>query len=237
MHRFFVTQINDDQVAFSEHQSHQINKVLRMQTGDKVVVLDNTGWEYEVALKVVAHKRVTAVILTKRLVANEPVVDLTLYQSVLKRDNFEWVLQKCTEIGVARFVPLITERTVARVPRNMARWQRILTESAEQSGRGMIPRMDDPQKLSDAFASLPGNQSALIPWELADKRSIKSALAGGDTAVSLFIGPEGGFSDTEIDQAKQYAVIPVSLGQRILRSETAAIAASTLILHELGELA
>jgi 16S rRNA (uracil1498-N3)-methyltransferase len=236
MHRFFVSQINDDQVEFSEHQSHQIDKVLRMQPGDRVVALDNAGWEYEAALKSVARKRVTAVILAKNPITNEPAVDLTLFQSVLKRDKFEWVLQKCTEIGVVRFVPLITERTVARVPKQMTRWQRILIESAEQSGRGKIPELSDPQKLFDAFANLPEDQTALIPWEQAEGRGIRDALVDEATAVSLFIGPEGGFTKAEISQAKQHEVIPVSLGRRILRSETAAIVASSLVFHVLGEL-
>ena len=117
MHRFFVTTIQDDHVIFSAEQAHQMRQVLRMAVGERVVALvAGAGWEVEAELVQVDKKGVTAVIRQKRLVTTEPTVKLTLYACLLKRDNFEWVLQKGTEIGVARFVPLISERTVAQPP-------------------------------------------------------------------------------------------------------------------------
>ena len=236
MHRFFVTDIIDDWVVFSLEQAHQISVVLRMAPGQRVVVLDNAGWEYEVELAAVEKKRVTAVIRTKRPAANEPTTQLTLYQSLLKRDNFEWVLQKGVEIGVTHFVPLITERTVTRPPKKPDRWQRILTEAAEQSRRGRIPAVTAPVKWAEALTALPAGQTALIPWEEAAGTGVREALGNGATAVALFIGPEGGFTAAEIAQAQQHGVIPITLGQRILRAETAAIVAAALVLHELKEL-
>jgi len=241
MHRFFVTDIHDDWVVFSAEQAQQISAVLRMAPGQRVIVLDNAGSEYEAELAAVEKKRVTAVILSKRPAPNEPACQLTLYQSLLKRDNFEWILQKGTELGVARFVPLITDRTVARVPKKADRWQRILIEAAEQSQRGRIPELAEPIRLPQALTELPANQTALIPWEgpwdEVNKTSIRDAGLGDETAVALFIGPEGGFTTTEIEQARQAGVLPVTMGRRILRAETAAIAAAVLVLDELGEMA
>lgn len=237
MHRFFVTDIHDDQVVFSPEQVHQITAVLRLEPGQPIVALDNSGWEFEAVLVEVGRKRVTAVIQHKRLVTTEPASQLTLYQSLLKRDNFEWVLQKGTELGVSCFVPLITERTVARLPQKNDRWQRILTEAAEQSGRGRIPELAKPVALAQAVTDLSPNHVGLIPWEEAGEGSIKAYLTGKrGTAVSLFIGPEGGFTADEITLARQNSIQPVTLGQRILRAETAAVAAITLTLYELGEM-
>jgi 16S rRNA (uracil1498-N3)-methyltransferase len=237
MHRFFVKEIQDNQVVFTPAQAHQIAAVLRMEPGQLVVVLDNQGWEFEAALVEVGRKRVTAVIHHKRFVTTEPTSQLTLYQSLLKRDNFEWVLQKGTELGVSCFVPLITERTVARLPKKTDRWQRILTEAAEQSRRGRIPELAQPVALAQAFAELPPDHTGLIPWEEAESGSIGDYVAGKvGTAVALFIGPEGGFTTDEIELARQRHIHPITLGQRILRAETAAIAAATLVMHALGEL-
>jgi 16S rRNA (uracil1498-N3)-methyltransferase len=238
MHRFFVTTIHDDQVIFAPEQAHQISAVLRMEPGQPIVVLDNAGWEYEVELVDVGRKRVTAVIHNQRPVTTEPASHVTLYQSLLKRDNFEWVLQKGTELGISRFVPLLTERTVARLPKKTDRWQRILTEAAEQSRRGRIPELTAPLTLAQAVTALPAQHTSLIPWEEAASGLIGDYLAEKEkgTAVSLFIGPEGGFTTHEIELAQQHNIHPVTLGQRILRAETAAVTAVTLTFYELGEM-
>jgi 16S rRNA (uracil1498-N3)-methyltransferase len=237
MHRFFVTNIHNDQVIFAPEQAHQIAAVLRMEPGQPVIVLDNNGWEFEAVLADVGRKQVTAVIQHKRPVTTEPASPITLYQSLLKRDNFEWVLQKATELGVSRFVPLITERTVARLPKKTDRWQRIIIEAAEQSRRGRIPQLAEPLTLAQAATELPAQHTGLIPWEETATGSIGNYLAEKEgTAVSLFIGPEGGFTADEITLTQQHNIHPITLGQRILRAETAAIAAVTLTLYELGEM-
>ncbi len=236
MHRFFVLPFADDQVVFSPEQAHQITAVLRMKSGATLIVLDNTGWEYVAELVVVDRKRATAVVRQKRPSTNEPALQITLYQSGLKRDNFEWVLQKGTELGVSRFVPLITERTVARLPKKFGRWQRILTEAAEQSRRGRIPDLAGSVTFADAVSQLPDGETAVIPWVGADKGGLGDVLMGDVTAVALFIGPEGGFTPEEIALAQQRGVQPVTLGKRTLRSETAALAATAVIMHQLGDL-
>jgi len=237
MHRFFVLTIDNDQVIFSDEQAHQIRQVLRMGVGDRVVVVvDGAGWEYEVELVQVDKKGVTAVVHHKRPITTEPAVQLTLYQSLLKRDNFEWVLQKGTEIGVSCFVPLLSERAVARLPKKLTRWQRIVTEAAEQSGRGCIPKISPAIKLTDVWTDWQPDQPGLMPWVAADSVVIGSVLANMTTStnsVAVFIGPEGGWTDDEVVNGRSVGLIPVTLGKRILRAETAAVVASALVMQQL----
>ncbi len=236
MQRFFVTQIEQERAVFSPQQAHQIGVVLRMQPGQQVVVLDNLGWEYDAELVEVGRKRITAVISNKRPVTNEPACELTLYQAMLKRDNFEWVLQKGTEIGVTRFVPIITQRTVAKFkPNKMTRWRKIITEAAEQSGRGRLPELTLPMSLDNAFTQVGASALGMMPWVGATSVTILSVLANRESSsdpMALFIGPEGGFTEDEVDNGRLHAIIPITLGKRILRAETAAVVASALVLQE-----
>jgi 16S rRNA (uracil1498-N3)-methyltransferase len=176
--------------------------------------------------------------VAKRPSPNEPAIQLTLYQALMKRDKFEWVLQKGTEIGVTHFVPLVTQRSLVQdidiKESKQLRWQKILTEAAEQSGRGCIPTLHPPQTLAEALAAHPA-QRGLIAWEEAEGLTIRGALAGGErpSQISLFIGPEGGFAAEEVAAAQVAGIQAITLGKRILRAETAALVASALILHEL----
>lgn len=245
MHRFFVSppQIAHLIVRFDADQSRQIQRVLRLRPGDRVQVLDGEGWQYEVMLEEVTHLRVTGLIASKAEAMGEPAVKLTLFQSLLKREKFEWVLQKGTELGVDTFVPMITRRSLLRdaddiKPERLERWERIIKEAAEQSGRGLLPRLLSPMPFEYAAAEGLGHGRSLIAWEGPTQTSIREALADRDGVqeVALYIGPEGGFELEEIREAAGYGVMPVTLGRRILRTETAAVVGAALVLHELGEL-
>jgi 16S rRNA (uracil1498-N3)-methyltransferase len=238
MHRFFISpeNITDAQAILSGEQAYQIAKVLRMKTGDRVIVLDNVGWEYEAAVTAVSPKQVNATIVQKREVAAEPANHITLYMSLLKRDKFEWVLQKCTEVGVSRFVPIVTQRSLLQdvdIKENkMARWQKIIQEAAEQSRRGRMPELCQPMTFAEAVLGV-DTAVALIPWESAKETTIRQVLAGkAAETISLFIGPEGGFAEDEIALAQANGIVPVTLGKRILRAETAAIVASSFIMYD-----
>lgn len=232
MHYFFVQDIRDGQAHFSAEQSHQISRVLRLALGERLVVLDNAGWQYAAELTEVG-RRATAVLHHKSPAANEPALHLTLYQALLKRDNFEWALQKGTEIGVSRFVPLLTARTIAQPPHKPERWERILTEAAEQCRRGRIPDLAAPLRLADAWDEVARADIALLPYEGAGDLTLKAALAGKQPrSVALFIGPEGGWTEEEVENGRSRGIIPVTLGSRILRAETAAIISAALIMAE-----
>ena len=244
MHRFFISAEAWDgsNVILDGGQAHQIVRVLRMTPGEHIIVLDNSGWEFELVLKEVNEKQVIGSLLEKRLCDQEPKSQLTLYQSLLKRENFEWVLQKCTELGVSQFFPTLCERTVRQDQvGKLDRWGKIVREAAEQSGRGRLPTISTPLRLSTAVAQARNYDCALVAWE--EERAFSLGQAVGELAertapvkIALFIGPEGGFSAQEIEIARSHGIQPVSLGKLILRAETAAVAAATIALQGLGEM-
>jgi len=244
MNRFFIPQewIEPDRVRLEEEFGHQIFHVLRLKPQDRVVVLDNAGMEYVVRLTRVDKKRAIGQIEETRASQAEPSAQITLFQSMLKREKFEWVLQKCTEVGVVRIVPVITTRSLAQKteikPGKMIRWKRILREAAEQCGRGKVPELAEPIHLAESL-EWPFDVRLMADLE-GDLRSIHESLSRTDSKASpnigVWIGPEGGFDPGEIDLAKKMDFSCVRLGRRTLRTETAAIVACTLILHELKEL-
>jgi len=249
MHRFFIPPewISGRQVTLVEDIAHQIRNVLRMEAGDRLIVLDNSGWEREVELSRVAQNVVMGHVVEERLASAEPRTKISLYQGVLRAQKFEWVLQKGTELGIVEFIPVVCDRSVVGdledVDSKLGRWGRIIREAAEQSGRSHLPL------LRPAMLFVQGCQRAmrsgglfLVPWEGERKTGLSSLLGvdeeGGRRpfSISLFIGPEGGLSEEEIQIARRYSAQPVSLGPRILRSETAGLVAATAILYALGDL-
>jgi|AP95_1055475.scaffolds.fasta_scaffold109278_1 16S rRNA (uracil1498-N3)-methyltransferase len=247
MHRFFVPpeSISDGSATLTGDQARQIARVLRLSSGDTIILLDNSGQEFDVVLTAVSTSLVECDVTQQRSGLGEPDIKITLFQSLLKGENFELVLQKGTELGVTRFVPVITERTIVRAPEGrraaskMNRWQRIVTEAAEQSRRARIPEISTPLSFNEACILV--SHLALMPWEEEQTLSLRDALSASksevesDSGVSLIIGPEGGFSSQEAELARHHGVQTVSLGRRILRAETAAIAAVTAVCYELGE--
>lgn len=240
-HRFFVSpaSIQKGTVHFSSAQAHQLLDVLRMRGGDEILVLDNAGSEYRVVLNQMTRDAAEGTIQERRAAEGEPKTQIILHQALLKADKFEWVLQKGTEIGIAAFVPVVTERSVQDAGKNkFARWHQIVTEAAEQAGRGKIPPLELHQPLPialDAAASSGG--LILMPWELETMRDLNIALgASGANVIHLFIGPEGGWAESEVVSARERGAQTITLGPRILRAETAGLAAASAILYARGDL-
>ena len=220
--------------------------MLRARAGDTVAVVDDSGWEYVVALEEVHPQQTTGGVIERRRPPAEPGVAVTLYQGVMKGEKFDLVLQKGTELGVSTFVPVLCARSVPRWRESASeagrrsRWARILTEAAEQSQRGRVPGLKAPLAFVDACSSLVG--AGIIPFEGEHRAGLKDALqsvTSGDYQVSglgVFIGPEGGFTGDEVEHARSVGILPVTMGKRILRAETAAVAAVAAVMYELGEL-
>ncbi len=243
--RFFIpaSDFAGDQVRLSREQSHQISHVLRLKAGDTITVLDGSGQEYDVTLTTVSSAETAGRITGPRRAAGEPAAEITLFQSLLAREKFEWVLQKVTEVGVAQVVPVLTERSLVRVKRMEAnkldRWRRIVAEAAEQSHRGRIPKLEQICTFPEAVAQLRDFDRCLIaaPFqEAAALRDILRGLGGTEPSIALLIGPEGGFTPEEVALAHEKGAVPISLGPRVLRTETAAVVAAALVLYELGEM-
>jgi 16S rRNA (uracil1498-N3)-methyltransferase len=222
MHRFFVSPdwITGRQAILGDPVAHQVCHVLRMRPGERIILLDDSGWEFETELGAVTPDRAEGRVLRKQLAKGEPSTKISLYQGVLKADRFEFVLQKATELGVVEFVPVITARTiVARmdaVQKKRARWERIIREAAEQSGRGRLPNLREPLLFAGAcaLAQQTGGLS-LLPWEkaqLEDGLNLKQILRETDPfSVNLFVGAEEGFTAEESDLAQHYGIRPVNL--------------------------
>jgi len=245
VNRFFVAAsgIEGDQVRLSPEQSHQVCHVLRLKPGDTIVVLDGSGTECDVTLTAVSRTESVGQTTSRRRAPGEPATEVTLFQSLLVREKFEWVLQKGTEVGITQFVPVLTERSLVRTKtieqNKMDRWQRILMEAAEQSHRGRIPQLEPILPFDQSLLRLRDFDRFLIAAPSEGAMTLRSALQGiprSPASVAVMIGPEGGFTEEEIARARDRGVVPISLGPRILRTETAAIVACALVLYELGEM-
>ena len=249
MHPFFVPPdcIDGEHVTLAGDVAHQLARVLRTRPGDSIVVLDDSGCEYLVVLKSVTPRQVRGRIAEQLPSKGEPDVRITLFQALIKADKFEFVLQKGTELRISVFVPVLCARSVPEAKgggwttRRRQRWRRIICEAAEQSHRGKLPTLEEPVGFSDACDAADG--MALIPWEGESRTGLKDALERrgaewrGDLGkICVFTGPEGGFTKQEIERASASEIVPVSLGRRILRAETAAVAAVAAIMYEFGEL-
>jgi 16S rRNA (uracil1498-N3)-methyltransferase len=242
--RFFVepSSFAGEVVRLSPEQSRQVRQVLRLGPGDTVVVLDDRGAEYDVALTTVSGKEAVGRVTGTRVAVGEPKVQLTLFQSLLIREKFEWVLQKATEVGVVQIVPVLTARGLVRTKQiednKLDRWRRIVVEAAEQSHRGRIPRIEPIVPLGDVFSKFVGFDRLLIaaPGQTTALHEALQGIGREDAAIGLLIGPEGGFTEEEEATARAQGAVAVGLGPRILRTETAAVVASALILYELGEM-
>ena len=242
MHRFFVPpeSISETGVSFTPAQARQMARVLRLRPGDKVEALDGRGSRYTVHLNEVDPSRASGDLLESGPAGGEPATRLCIWQGLLKGEKWEWVLQKGTEIGVSLFVPVACKRSVAKIAGEAqhgrtSRWTAILQEAAEQSGRGRIPELRAPVSWEQACRAAAGQGLVLYEGErsVRFKEALRS-LGGGE--VHLLLGPEGGLADEEVALARGLDIPTVSLGPRILRAETAAVAAAALALYELGDL-
>jgi len=222
-----------DQVRIEGPLAHRMANVLRLRPGESVQLFDGSGVEARVVLESVHASAVAARVLT-RMPGPPPGADVRLYVAVAKGERFDWLVEKATELDVARIVPIVTARSVVRAEGNarVERWRRIAVEAAEQCGRGTLPAIDAPARFADALASAEG--VVVMPYEAAgpDASTVARAIASitpAPSIVSVFIGPEGGFVPAEVERAVAAGGRLVTLGPRTLRVETAALAALVLV--------
>ncbi len=245
-HRFFLPAelLKTSAFSFPQETARQIARVLRLKPGARVTALDNAGLQAEVELTVVSAESVEGRILEISAASAEPRARLTLYLGLTQREKFEWMLQKCTEVGAAAFVPLVTQRSLVQdgreVERKRERWEAILREAAEQCGRGRIPDLRPAQTWAAALRGIHAEHDlALAAWEgehtLRLREAVRALKDQPIPRVAVLIGPEGGLSEEEIKTAHAAGVQAVSLGHRILRMETAAVVAAALALDELED--
>lgn len=241
MNRFFVDSecIQGDFVSVPQEVASQIRRVLRLREGEHACFLDNAGNCFECEISYPAEKQVAAQIVEKRAALGEPSCKLTLFLALTQREKFELILQKCTEAGVSRFVPMVTERTLVRSGKDVSgkaeRWNKIIKEAAEQCDRGLIPELAAPVTFREALHMADDAALKLHFYENENRTTLKDLIdpiRGNIPAVAMLIGPEGGFSDEETALAREAGWQTCTLGERIYRVETAAIAAAILTLYE-----
>lgn len=261
LHRFFVDRGRlvsppsgiPTEVVIDGDEAKHLSLVLRLRPGNVVMVCDGTGFEYETVLTMVSARECRGVITAGRPGLADPKVLICLLPGLSKGAKMDLVVQKCTELGVAVIHPIVTERSVVRLEPRKAeerakRWERIAREAAKQSGRALWPSVLPPVSLRDALSEA-RIKHLLVAYEGAtrsireelDRLSHELAVSGSaeheDTCcVGIIVGPEGGLTPSEVSEIEQRGGIPVSLGRRILRTETASIAAVTLVLYALYEL-
>ena len=229
-------------ILTDQRQLHHLLRVLRVKPGDALECVDGQGCSY--AGHVIRQSpRELVVAIGSPLAEPERALQVTLAQALIKSDHFEWVVQKATELGVDRIVPLVTARTIirpsaAQSERRLERWRRIIRESAMQCGRRRLPVIEPPHPFARALAGEPGARCMIMPTLAGKPVPFSEALSvlRGATSAVLLIGPEGDFTPEEVAQAARSGAVLVSLGPLILRSETAALAALAVLQHTVGAL-
>lgn len=229
-------------IALGREDSHYVSQVLRMKSGEQLTAVLKDGTEALCEVGNITKDSVSLRIMSTCVNTSEPPYGITLYQSVSKGERMELTIQKCVELGVTRIVPVFSKRCVVRQdePKKQLlktqRWQKIALEAARQSGRGIIPEVTSPMDLKKALESVSGADVVLFPWEEEHGKTLKQALAQIDknsiNEIAVFIGPEGGYDEQEASMAEELGAIPVSLGKRILRTETAGASVLAMLLYE-----
>lgn len=240
--------LEDGHYVVPDRVAHYFRDVLRLEPGDAVELFDGTGRLLEARIQSCRDSRVRVAVLEDRTSdANESPCEIVVCQSLPKRKRWRWVLEKTTELGVSRIVPLETDHSVVDVPddkreRKLERWRRIVGDAARQSERTRTPIVDGPSSIAaELDATFDGRDLVLHARRnaptLAGRARAIAADSDAPPAIRLWFGPEGGFSDPEIDLLSEAGVAFCSLGPRILRAETAAVAATTVVQTHLGDLA
>ncbi len=236
MARFFVPEkaISGNTILIEGEDVSHITKVLRLREGDTFTVCDGMRHDYLCSLEAADKKTVTAKILEEQENTAEPPCFITLYQGLPKASKLDYIVQKCVEIGVSRIVPMLTDRVVKEGNPKRERLAKIALEAAKQSGRGIVPDVGTPVSFAEAVEGAKRAELSFIPYECETKRSLKAAMRDKKPeTVSVLIGPEGGFTEDEINRASSAGIVSVTLGRRILRTETAGPVTCGNILYEI----
>jgi len=245
MTRFFIDpgDVHGDAVTVIGAEAHHISRVLRLGPGDIITLLDGKGKLYQCRIVEKTPATVQCRVLETLPAGGEPPLRVVLLQGMAKGDKMDIVIQKGTELGASVFVPVHCRRSVVRL--NAAkgadrreRWQRIAAGAAKQCRRALVPDVYEPVSWENALNLIPPGAPAFLPWEEESGRSLKKELQSrtAPTEVYIIIGPEGGLEPAEVDEARCRGVLPVSLGPRILRTETAGLAVISMLLYQWGDL-
>jgi 16S rRNA (uracil1498-N3)-methyltransferase len=244
MPRFYLPQprIEKGMLKIEGDEVRHIRKVLRLKRGDEIVVFNGSGKEYG---GTIVEEGPSSVVITIQNIFSsktESQLEITLAQSLLKGDKMDYLIQKATELGVKEIIPFFSSRSVpllekSRRLKRYHRWERIAVEASKQCGRGVVLKIEPLQDYSEILRTASPDSLRLILWEREGVR-LKEVLERSKEKTKIFfiIGPEGGLSEEEVDQAKRNEFTPVTLGRRILRSETASLCLVSILQYEWGDM-
>lgn len=244
MARFYVPQprIENGMLKIEGDEVKHIRKVLRLKTGDGIVVFDGLGKELEGTI--VEERLSSVVIRIQNIFSSErdSPLEVTLAQSLLKGEKMDYLIQKATELGVKEIIPFFSSRSVPSLEKSRGlkrhhRWEKIAVEASKQSGRGVVPKIESLQDYSDMLQMASTEDLRFILWE-REGIKLKEVLERSKEKRKIFfvIGPEGGFNQLEVDEAKKAGFTPVTLGRRILRAETASLCFLSILQYERGDI-
>lgn len=245
MYRFFVDKsaVNDDIVTITGSDVNHIKNVLRMRQGEEILISDGEDREYVCTIDELSADEVVARIIDINGTARELPIKVHLYQGLPKGDKMETVIQKMIELGAYRIIPVSTKRCVMKLDEKKAdkkivRWNAIAESAAKQSKRGIIPEVTMPMTFKQALVDAADMEVVMIPYENAENmnytREVVNSIKSGDN-VAIFIGPEGGFADEEVQAAIDNGAKEITLGKRILRTETAGMTLMSVLMYQMEE--
>lgn len=246
MHWFYVenSQIEEDKIRICGPDVNHIKNVLRMQPGERIVICNGEGKDFYCQIASVSSEEVIAQIEEMNDTESELPAKIYLFQGIPKKDKMELVIQKAVELGVYEIIPVAMKRCVAKIEdgkkekKKLERWQSIAVSAAKQSGRGIIPKVHEVLSFKESLQYAKKLENVIVPYELADgientseiiKESVKKQ------SIGIFIGPEGGFDEKEIEEALQLDFHTITLGKRILRTETAGLTILSILMFELEQ--
>lgn len=244
MSRFFVDEKNifDDIIAIEGGDVKHIKDVIRLKEGDKVEI-SSQGVLYICEIYIIEKKKIITKILHKELGKHEPPVSIILYQGLPKSNKMDFIVQKATEIGVKEIYPIETKRSIVKIKNKKKeknktnRWNKISEEAAKQSKRDYIPKINPILSFKEMVSLLKEEENILVPYENEKSKTMKGALKDiSNKKIHVIIGPEGGFEEEEIKRLEGIGSKIISLGPRILRTETAGLVTLSILLYELGDI-
>ena len=244
MHRFYVgtENIEDNRIVITGSDVNHIKNVLRLNKGEKIVICDGQGQDYYCIIDNVAKEQVIAVIEDKQKANTELSTKIYLFQGLPKKDKMELIVQKAVELGAYEIVPVKMKRTIVKIDNEMKekaklnRWQTIANEASKQSRRGILPNVHEIVSYKEAIDMAKELEYVILPYELAENMEYTRKIieeASKCSSIGIFIGPEGGFEEEEVSLAKENGIKPITLGNRILRTETAGLTTLAMLMYNI----
>lgn len=246
MPKFFVPKenIHNNEIVINNDDVAHIKRVLRASIGDELTLCDGQGVNYQAKISEICDKQILLKVISSTKADTESNIEVTIFQGLPKASKMDYIIQKTTELGVVNIVPCKMARSVSKIEnakdskKKCERWQKISEEAAKQSGRGIIPKIYEPVDFKTAVKMMKDYDLSFTPYECEDVNKLKNVLNSKENVktIAFMIGPEGGFDLEETEMLKANSIPTVTLGKRILRTETAGEAVLAMVMYELGDI-